>query len=586
MSNLLLLPRLIVKNFRSIRDEEFIFDDFTILIGRNNTGKTNVLQAVAILLEGTAKSIDESDYWDESKPIVLECDFHNVDKYLGLCSDKNRTKVQNMLKADGILSLRRSFGPTLDNSAKLMTVDSTTGEDKPLGTGIDAELKRLLPEVVDIPALADVADETTAASGALRGIVKQVLASVREKAQPALAEAFKGANSLLNVVDGKDNRVPELRDVEHDVTSMLQETFAGSSVHLRVDFPDIQRLLAEVAVGVNDGDLTSYARKGHGLQRCLYLSLLRALAKRIREGFQTALKRPIIILFEEPELFLHPSAQEQMRDALQQVSKENQVVVATHSPTMVSLEGLSQLIVVTKTREAKSGDRVGFATVTQTPKKVRDVSHSEKDLLMILNLHRSSRLFFADRVLLVEGPSDVHLLNAIAEHLGFGRLESKNCAIVEMGTKDKLRVGQEIVGGLGIETYALTDLDFLWRGAGEYLKDDPELSRFCQELSDKTKDAAADKQSEQKRRLVKDDPDLKAAARKLGEKLVPNKVFVLLEGEIEDYVGLSKSSKGEYVAAAREIAVGEKELKHKEELSMIFKTFLGQTAEPTVTSQT
>jgi putative ATP-dependent endonuclease of OLD family len=573
-----------VKNFRSIKEEEFFFDDLSVLIGRNNTGKTNVLQAVAILLEGTARNIDESDYWDESEPIVLECDFHNVDKYLHLCSDKNRTKVQNMLKDNGILSLRRSFGPTLENSAKLMTVDSTTGADKPLGTGIDAELKRLLPEVVHIPALADVTEETTAASGSLRGIVKQVLASVREKAQPVLGKAFQEANGLLNVVEGKDVRVAELRDVENDVTNFLRETFAGSSVHLRVDFPDIQRLLAEVAVDVNDGDLTSYARKGHGLQRCLYLSLLRALAKKIREGVQTEVKRPIIILFEEPELFLHPSAQEQMRDALHEVSKKNQVVLATHSPSMVSLETLSQLIVVTKTRKAKGGDRVGFATVTLTPRRAQDVSQSEKDLLSILNLHRSSRLFFADRVLLVEGPSDVHLLNAIAERLGFGRLESKNCTIVEMGTKDKLRVGQEIVGGLGIETYALTDLDFLWRGAGEYLKDDPELSRFCERLADQTKAVDEDKRSDEKRRLTKADLELKAAAGKLAKKLVPKKVFVLVEGEIEDYVGLSKSSKGEYVTAAHEIVAGTRELKHQNEISTILRTFLNGGGEPRMPS--
>jgi predicted ATP-dependent endonuclease of OLD family len=380
--------------------------------------------------------------------------------------------------------------------------------------------------------------------------------------------------------------VPELRDIEKDVTNFLQETFSGSSVHLKVDFPDIRRLLAQVAVDVNDGDVTSYARKGHGLQRCLYLSLLRALAKRIREGLQTEVKRPIIILFEEPELFLHPSAQEQMRDALHEVSNRNQVILATHSPSMVSLDTLAQLIVVTKTRETKSGGAVGFTTVVLTPGEVRQVSQSEKDLLRILDLHRSSRVFFADRVLLVEGPSDVHLLNAIAERLGFGRLESKNCTIVEMGTKDKLRVGQEILGGLGIQTYALADLDFLWKGAEEYLANDPELSRFCQNLADQTRRVDADKQSHEKRRLTDADPALKAAARKLAQKLVSNKVFVLVEGEIEDYVGLSKSSKGEFVAAAREIAAGVRELKHQDELLHIFATFLGEPAKATIASPT
>lgn len=59
---------------------------------------------------------------------------------------------------------------------------------------------------------------------------------------------------------------------------------------------------------------------------------------------------------------------------------------------------------------------------------------------------------------------------------------------------------------------------------------------------------------------------------------------MLLEGEIEDYVGLSKSSKGEYVAAAHEIAAGTRGLKHEEEISAIFTAFLGRAAEPRMAS--
>jgi len=47
------------------------------------------------------------------------------------------------------------------------------------------------------------------------------------------------------------------------------------------------------------------------LQRTLYLSLLRALAARIR-GQTERVVRPFILLFEEPEAFLHPEGQIKM----------------------------------------------------------------------------------------------------------------------------------------------------------------------------------------------------------------------------------------------------------------------------------
>lgn len=61
MNDLLLLQNLKVLNFRSIKNQTFDLDDFSVLIGKNNSGKTNILDAIEILLEGTAKSIQDSD---------------------------------------------------------------------------------------------------------------------------------------------------------------------------------------------------------------------------------------------------------------------------------------------------------------------------------------------------------------------------------------------------------------------------------------------------------------------------------------------------------------------------------------------
>jgi len=289
MSGLLSLKKLKVVNFRSIKEHEFALHDFAVLIGKNNCGKSNILDAVATLLEGTAKSVEEADYWDKMRPIVLEGEFQNVTKHLPLCSsDQKRKTVGDMIAADGTLRLRRSFGPGVEKPGTLVTVDAQSGADSPLKTGIDAELKRFLPEVIYIKTLADVSDEASGKTSATLGkFLAQILANIQAKAQPELDKAFETAKRLLNVVEGRDERVKELRDMESDITSLLRETFAESSVRLKVDLPDVKRLLGDVGIDVDDGDFTPYYRKGHGLQRALYLSLIRALANQLRRRNQS-----------------------------------------------------------------------------------------------------------------------------------------------------------------------------------------------------------------------------------------------------------------------------------------------------------
>ncbi len=49
------LSELFISNFRSIKEETFILQSLGVLIGQNNAGKSNVLDAITVLLEGTSK---------------------------------------------------------------------------------------------------------------------------------------------------------------------------------------------------------------------------------------------------------------------------------------------------------------------------------------------------------------------------------------------------------------------------------------------------------------------------------------------------------------------------------------------------
>jgi hypothetical protein len=143
---------------------------------------------------------------------------------------------------------------------------------------------------------------------------------------------------------------------------------------------------------------------------------------------------------------------------------------------------------------------------------------------------------------------------------------------VESGGKDKLVTFREVLGQLGLTTWILTDLDFLWNGAGSVLGADPDLARFNEQLNDLVPaippHARNDARDRERKRQLKTacSGQLSAQRNTICDRLRSSDIFVLREGEIEDYVGLTQGSKGQYLKAAEEIRAGIRTIEHQDDL--------------------
>src|SRR6266571_4085235 len=323
---MLRLSLLSVNNFRSLQSQHLTFPELAVLVGKNDVGKSNVLDAIQLLLEGG--SVSPVDFYDLAKPITIEAVFEAAASFLPLCDTKNRSKIEDRINEQGQIRVRR----TTDEAQKLGKIEIYDKEDDTFGTptGIDAALKPVLPEVIFIGALDDVSEEAESSKkGAVGKLMGQILARVKEKVQSQLDKAYTDANRLLNpqssVEDGKtkvlDNRLAELKDVESRISHHLQEMFPAAAAALKVNLPIAEDLFKDVDILIREGSQTPepYYRRGHGLQRALHLSLLRSLAFYIRQETGKDVARPFILLFEEPEACLHPNGQIKMRKALSEI---------------------------------------------------------------------------------------------------------------------------------------------------------------------------------------------------------------------------------------------------------------------------
>lgn len=120
---------------------------------------------------------------------------------------------------------------------------------------------------------------------------------------------------------------------------------------------------------------------------------------------------PNIILIDEPGLFLHAKAQEDILGKLEDSAKEVQLVFSTYSPYLLEADKLNRVRLIHRANE----------TGTQIENKVHALADKETltPILTAIGLELSAGISAVDRVnnVIVEGPSDVFYLNAFKKIL-------------------------------------------------------------------------------------------------------------------------------------------------------------------------
>ena len=341
-----------------------------------------------------------------------------------------------------------------------------------LPTGIPNSVLKLLPTPVYIPAVKDLADDIKTTDSATFG---KLLSLLLNAISPRLGEDKELFSKLarklnrLTSADGTvvDERLEEIKHAELCVERNLRENFPQARVEIKIPPPDLDTILSGARIDVDDGAMVGPVEtKGDGLKRSVVFSIFRAfLDLSSQPGWQGSASSVrttphYLFLFEEPELFLHPSAQKILFDALAFVSREHQVVVTTHSPLFFSADATKTFVKMSKRMSGRPEEKPYSQAVAVS----FDCDLPAKESFQLISYENSNVAFFASEVVLVEGSSDLIALKHIAKTLNpIWDLDGGKIAVVRVLGKGNFRRFTDFFERFNIRVHILTDLDILTR---------------------------------------------------------------------------------------------------------------------------
>jgi predicted ATP-dependent endonuclease of OLD family len=161
----------------------------------------------------------------------------------------------------------------------------------------------------------------------------------------------------------------------------------------------------------------------------------------------------LILLIDEPELHLHPQLQQNLANHLN--NSGAQTIISTHAPLFVDLGSWRSISRMTGTRtyprRDRLADKLGSKTVAEHLDDIRDFYYHET-----MFTSDDSNLFFAKRVLLVEGPVEKYGLPRLAHVLG---IQIEQLTIISCNGKGKIPHYAALCHAYELPTMVLFDLD-------------------------------------------------------------------------------------------------------------------------------
>lgn len=433
------LVALNVENFRSYRDRTTLrVGEFTAIMGRNDVGKSTLLDALEIFFGGKPDQTDPCVY-NEGKIVEISCTFDLFPSILTLdeTSETNLAE-ERLLNAAGQLEIVKRFDcrtgtikeevfaranhPTAEHLTDLLQLKNADLKRRGNEVGVDldgvdvdqrsnASLRRAIRASVGEEQLQETLVALNSEDGKKVWSQLQrrmpVFALFRadrpsrdddpEVADPmkmAVTEAIRAVEDDLEVIK---QRVQEsVMVVASRTLQKLQEMDPGLAQELTPTFK-AEPKWDGFKLSLTGDDQIPINKRGSGVRRLILLNFFRAEVERRRHASEG---QRVIYAIEEPESSQHPDNQIMLVEALTTLAQQPgvQVFMTTHVPAVAGLVPVEAVRFVSRDDQARPFIEDGTDDVLS---KVADS----------LGVYPDKR---AKVAIYVEGPHDVNFLTHIS----------------------------------------------------------------------------------------------------------------------------------------------------------------------------
>jgi len=269
--------------------------------------------------------------------------------------------------------------------------------------GIPGNVLKMLPRFLLIPVDTSINEIQGVNSGVLGKTLNELFQVVREG-----SDNFKMAQNYLEELskelDPEDGN-SEFGKMMNELNGVLASVFPESQLHATTDLSDPNKVLKpSFNIEMSSNIKTSVDNQGTGMVRAAVFGMLRFRQKWLSQR-EDEHNRSLIICFEEPEIYLHPSAANQMRDAIYELSSSNsQIIASTHSPFMIDISRKPNQVL---NRLIADGNSVNCNTFSVS-KSFKELQGDDKSYVkMILKIDdHVARAFYTNNVIIIEGDTE------------------------------------------------------------------------------------------------------------------------------------------------------------------------------------
>jgi putative ATP-dependent endonuclease of the OLD family len=462
----ILIEKVRIKNFRSLKEVEVSLTPLTLLVGSNNAGKTSFLRALNLALGVEKRHVNlddlhrdsdgnrlQDEQGNEIKTIIIDVNIIPVnDKFekVNEFDDDWRAEFAGdsiqLIGNQEVSMFRTQY--TFSGNGSDVKVEKFIIRGNWKNPNINPQTDILTASLDKIPlyfidAQRDIIDDLRNRTSYFGRLADQI-----KYGAAALSDIEKQMKKLNDDAVNNSDVMLHTRDKLKELNTALQSV----NEHVEITpFPKkVRDLHKSMKIHFKDRDSDTFELDYHGMGTRSWASLL---AFKAFVSWENSVKNPEpkqpyypLLALEEPEAHLHPNAQRQLYKQLKDIQGQN--IISTHSPYIAGLADLDEIRYFYKT-----GGEAKVASIDLSGFKPSEILSAKHEILK-----SKGEILFSKIVVLSEGNTEERVLPILArKYFGFDPFE---CGINIMGCGgNNYHLLLKIFKSLNIEWIIFSDYD-------------------------------------------------------------------------------------------------------------------------------